>query len=89
MAVVPVIAFCIRLVAATELLKVVLPVLVKEILPRPCEPPTAPVKVMLPVPAETVRFFVVVAALLRLEANTTLLLVVVKVALAAKFTAPV
>ncbi|CAM3793808.1 hypothetical protein POBR111598_09980 [Polynucleobacter brandtiae] len=54
-AVVPDVEFCNRLVAATVLLKVVLPVLVKEILPRPCEPPTAPVKVMLPVPAETVR----------------------------------
>ena len=57
-AVVPVLEFCTTLLATTVEPKVVVPVLVKEMLPSPCAPPTAPVKVMLP-DVLNVRLFVV------------------------------
>ncbi|CAB4816230.1 unannotated protein [freshwater metagenome] len=55
MAVVPEVAFCTNCAAFTAALKVVVPVLVREILPRPWEPPTIPVKVMSPEPVVIVR----------------------------------
>ena len=55
MAVVPEVAFCTSCEALTAALKVVVPVLVKEILPRPRESPTMPVKVMSPEPVLIVR----------------------------------
>ena len=58
MVVVPVLEFCVNDVALTVDEKVVVPVLVREILPSPCAPPTAPVKVMLPEPVVTVKSFV-------------------------------
>ena len=57
-AVVPLLEFCTTVLAATVELKVVVPVLVKEMFPRPCAPPTAPVKVMLLEPDVMVRSFV-------------------------------
>jgi hypothetical protein len=64
MAVVPDVEFCTTLAATTVELKVDVPVLVSEILPRPCEPPTAPVKVMLPESAFRVRFLAPLTVLL-------------------------
>ena len=55
MAVVPEEEFCTNCEALTAALKVVIPVLFKEILPRPWEPPTIPVKVMSPEPVVIVR----------------------------------
>ena len=55
MAVVPELAFCTNCAALTAALMVVIPVLVKAILPRPREPPIMPVKVMSPEPAVIVR----------------------------------
>ncbi len=57
-AVVPVLEFCVNDVALTVDEKVVVPVPVKEILPSPCAPPTAPVKVMLPEPEVRVKSLV-------------------------------
>ena len=54
-AVVPELAFCTRVVAATALEKVVMPVLVNDTFPKPRDPPTSPVNVISPLPAETVR----------------------------------
>ena len=62
-AVVPVLEFCVNDVALTVDEKVVVPVLVREILPSPCAPPTAPVKVMLPEPEVKVKLYVLVAEL--------------------------
>ena len=56
--------------------------------PKTAEPPTAPVKVAEPVPAAMVSVRVVVS-LFSVPPNSTLLLVVVKVALDANLTAPV
>ncbi|BEI37613.1 hypothetical protein PHIN7_13370 [Polynucleobacter sp. HIN7] len=60
---VPVLEFCTTLLATTVELKVVVPVLVKEMLPSPCAPPTAPVKVMLPEPVVIFKSNVLVAVL--------------------------
>ncbi len=57
-AVVPVLEFCVNDVALTVDEKVVVPVLVREILPSPCAPPTAPVKVILPEPEVRVKSLV-------------------------------
>ena len=48
---------------------VVVPVLVKEILPKPWEPPTAPVKVIVDVPAFAVNARGVDVALFTVPAN--------------------
>ena len=88
-AVVPLLEFCTTVLAATVELKVVVPVLVKEMFPRPCAPPTAPVKVMLLEPTLAVRLRGVLLSLLTVLLKDTALLVVANVALAAKVTAPV
>ncbi len=88
-AVVPVLEFCVNDVALTVDEKVVVPVLVREILPSPCAPPTAPVKVMLPEPTLTVSALAVVLSLLTVLLNEIVLLVVAKVVAAAKVTGPV
>ncbi len=88
-AVVPLLEFCTTVLAATVELKVVVPVLVKEMFPRPCAPPTAPVKVMLLEPTLAVRLRGVLLSLLTVLLNDIALLVVANVALAAKVTAPV
>ena len=89
MAVVPVLEFCVNDVALTVDEKVVVPVLVREILPSPCAPPTAPVKVMLPEPTLTVRLRGVAPSLLTVLLNEIVLLVVAKVVAAANVTGPV
>ena len=68
-AVVPVLEFCVNDVALTVDEKVVVPVPVKEILPSPCAPPTAPVKVMLPEPVVTVKSLVAAVMLLTVLLN--------------------
>ena len=88
-AVVPVLEFCTTLLATMVEPKVVVPVLVSEMLPKPCAPPTAPVKVMLLVPTLMVRLRGVLLSLLTVLLNDIALLVVANVALAAKVTAPV
>ena len=88
-AVVPVLEFCVNDVALTVDEKVVVPVPVKEILPSPCAPPTAPVKVMLPEPALTVSARAVELSLLTVLLNDTVLLVLAKVVAAASVTGPV
>ncbi len=88
-AVVPLLEFCTTVLAATVELKVVVPVLVKEMFPRPCAPPTAPVKVMLLEPTLAVRLRGVLLSLLTVLLKEMALLVVANVALAAKVTAPV
>ena len=54
-AVVPLLAFCVNVVATTVDERVVVPVLVREIFPNPREPPIAPVNVTLPLPVEILR----------------------------------
>lgn len=88
-AVVPVLEFCVNDVALTVDEKVVVPVLVREILPSPCAPPTAPVKVILPEPTLTVSALAVVLSLLTVLLNETVLLVVASVTAAASVTGPV
>ncbi|BEI37609.1 hypothetical protein PHIN7_13400 [Polynucleobacter sp. HIN7] len=88
-AVVPVLEFCTTLLATTVELKVVVPVLVKEMLPSPCAPPTAPVKVMLPEPTLAVRLRGVLLSLSTVLLKEIALLVVAKVTAAPKVTAPV
>ena len=88
-AVVPLLEFCTTVLAATVELKVVVPVLVKEMFPRPCAPPTAPVKVMLLEPTLAVRLRGVLLSLLTVLLKEMALFVVANVALAAKVTAPV
>ncbi len=88
-AVVPILEFCVNDIALTVDEKVVVPVLVREILPSPCAPPTAPVKVMLPEPTLTVSALAVVLSLLTVLLNEIVLLVVAKVVAAAKVTGPV
>ena len=88
-AVVPVLEFCVNDVALTVDEKVVVPVLVREILPSPCAPPTAPVKVILPEPTLTVSALAVVLSLLTVLLNEIVLLVVANVVAAAKVTGPV
>ena len=75
------------LVALTVELKVEVPVLVSEILPKPREPPTAPVNVILAVPTESVKFLAAVASLSTVELNEILLLVVDKLTFPANDTA--
>ena len=69
-AVVPVTEFCTRLVASTVEPMVVVPVLVKEMASN-AKPvlPTAPMKLIAPVPALTVRSFAVALALLTVLPN--------------------
>ncbi|BEI41381.1 hypothetical protein PHIN9_13180 [Polynucleobacter sp. HIN9] len=88
-AVVPVVEFCTTLLAATVELKVVVPVLVKEMFPKPWAPPTAPVKVMLLEPTLAVRLRGVLLSLFTVLLKAIALLVVAKAALAPKVTAPV
>ncbi len=88
-AVVPVLEFCVNDVALTVDEKVVVPVPVKEILPSPCAPPTAPVKVMLPEPTLTVSALAVVLSLLTVLLKDMALLVVARVVSAESVTAPV
>ncbi len=88
-AVVPILEFCVNDIALTVDEKVVVPVLVREILPSPCAPPTAPVKVMLPEPTLTVSALAVVLSLLTVLLNEIVLLVVPSVTAAAKVTGPV
>ena len=66
------------LVALTVELKVEVPVLVRAILPKPREPPTAPVNVILAVPTESVKFLAALASLSTVEPNEILLSVVDK-----------
>ena len=86
-AVVPVEEFWVKLALATEALKVVIPVLVKEILPRPLEPPTSPVKVILDVPTLMLSARAVASALLTVLANVIALFVVASVLSADRRTA--
>ncbi len=86
-AVVPVAEFCIKLALATEALNVVIPVLVKEILPRPLDPPTAPVKVILDVPTLILSARAVASALFTVLANVIVLFVVASVLSAERITA--
>ena len=75
------------LVALTVELKVEVPVLVSEILPKPCAPPTAPVKVIFAVPTESVKFLAAVASLSTVELNEILLSLVDKLTFPASDTA--
>jgi hypothetical protein len=75
------------LVALTVELKVDVPVLVSEILPKPCAPPTAPVKVIFAVPTESVKFLAAVTSLSTVELNKILLFVVDKLTFPANDTA--
>ena len=75
-AVVPEVAFWMRELATTVEVNVVVPVEAREILPKPCEPPTAPVKVSLPEPEVMVKAYGVVEALLRVPVMVMALLVV-------------
>ena len=68
MAVVPVVAFWIKLAALTAALKVVVPVLVIESAPIAPLPPMMPVKVTSPEPVFTVKALAVVVLLI-VEAN--------------------
>ena len=76
--VVPLLAFCTRLVASTVLVNVVLPVLVRAMLPKPREPPTAPVKVIWPVPEVMVKSLVSSLCELTVPLKITELLVVAR-----------
>ena len=69
MAVVPVTEFCVSAAAITAALKVEVPVLVNEIFPKPCEPPTAPVKVTFDVPTLTLNALAVALALFSVLTN--------------------
>ena len=71
MAVVPDVAFWMRELATTVEPNVVVPVEVREILPKPCEPPTAPVKVTLPEPEVIVKAYGVVETLLSVPLKLT------------------
>ena len=75
------------LVALTVEPKVEVPVLVSEILPKPREPPTAPVNVILAVPTESVKLLAAVASLSTVELNEILLSVVDKLTFPASDTA--
>ena len=88
-AVVPVLEFCTTLLATMVEPKVVVPVLVKEIFPRPCAPPTAPVKVMLLEPTLAVRLRGVLLSLFTVLLKEIALLVVARATAAPKVTAPV
>ena len=74
---VPDVAFCTNCVALTAALKVVVPVLLKEILPRPWEPPTAPVNVIFLNPVASVKLRTVASTLFRVLVKLMLLLVLV------------
>jgi len=94
MAVVPEVAFWMREAAVTAAEKVVVPVEVRDMLPKPCEPPTAPVKVTLPEPEEIVKSLVDDAAELSVEVKLIAplaepLLLEFRVRLAFNFTGPV
>ena len=93
-AVVPEVAFWMSELATTVELNVVVPVEVREILPKPCEPPTAPVKVTLPEPEVIVKSLVVDAAELSVEVKLMAplaepLLLELRVTLALSLTGPV
>ena len=66
----------------------VVPVPVNEILPSPCEPPTAPVKVTPFVPTEVVRLRAVELSLSSVLLKVIKLLVVVRVTALVSVTAP-
>ena len=74
---VPELAFCTNCTAFTAALKVVVPVLVREMLPRPWEPPTAPVNVIFLNPVATVKLRAVASALFKVLVKLILLLVLV------------